>query len=316
MTKPNRPLDNVSLTAYRVIAILNMLNEGPHTEQEINEKLTQDADFSRALSRDSIWLYINTLKALGCVITRPSRKNNYTYVLNNHPFKINFTNQEVRALIEVRKYVSEISNWELSCNFDRFLSNISLFMEDEHKKVLANFRKSKLRDIDYTLKRDIINQIEEHCEKNNVIAIIYNSPSGNIVEIRLIAETIKYENGALYLWGYNVNLEESQYLRIDRIESIKSYESQTFSDIKQPPLVRYKLYGVHTINYNPDDDEKIISQDDNSIMIETLMKNKFKFVQKVLSLGRDCEVVYPEELRKEILKKLKVMNNLYNNNSR
>ena len=312
MTKPHKPLDNVSLTAYRLIAILNMLKSGPHTELEINQKLKADSDFSRALSRDTIWLYINTLKALGCDISRPSRKNNYKYILKEHPFKLNLTNQEVRALLEVRRYISDVPDWELGCHFDKFLSTVSMFMLDEQKKALSNFRKNLLREIDYTLKKELLKEIEEYCKNNNLITIKYNSPSGQYSFITLIAETLKYENGALYLWGYNVDLEESQYLRIDRIDTIKEVEPCQKSRLKTPPIVVYKLFGLHTVSYNLETDEQIINQDALSITIEAKMKNKFKFTQKILSFGKDCKVLSPKELQEEILKKLKIMHNKYN----
>ena len=125
MSKEIKQFDNLSLTGYRVIALLKMLKEGPHSEAEINEKFKQDIIVSRAISRDSIWLYINTLKALGCQITRPSKKNNYKYILKDHPFKLNLTYSEINSIIQAKKYIANLSNWQATSNFDKFINTIS-----------------------------------------------------------------------------------------------------------------------------------------------------------------------------------------------
>jgi predicted DNA-binding transcriptional regulator YafY len=311
MSKENKQNENLSLTGYRVMAILKMLKERPHSEAEINENFKNDIIVSRELSKDSIWLYINTLKALGCQISRPTKKNEYKYTLKEHPFKLNLTDQEIKALIEVRKYIATLSSWEISCNFDKFINTVCEFLDEENKKILLKHCKLASREIDYTLKMDLIKDIEYYCEENKGILIHYSSPSGQKKQITFICEELKYENGALYLWGSNAELEETQYLRVDRIESIKKANVESFRPTKQPAKAIYKLYGLHSISYQPADLEEIIDKDEKSITIQAPMKNKFKLVQKILSFGLDCEVLEPEELKYELYKKLRVMSQLY-----
>lgn len=309
--KKDNLADNVSLTAYRVLAILMMLKEAPHTEVEINEKFKNDQELPRGLSKDSIWLYINTLKAIGCDITRPSKKNDYKYTLLDHPFKLNLTDAEFKSLLAARKYVSNLSDWEISCNFEKFLSTLSEFLPEEDKQILIKTCKSKQREIDYTLKKDLIKEIEYYCSNNTPVLLEYDSPSGHKAFIKLLSDTIKYENDALYLWGYNYELEDYQYLRIDRIESVKALKNENIPEIKPPLEVKFKLYGIHSVSYNPEDDEEIIHRDENSIIVKAKIKNKFKLVQKMLSFGRDCEVIEPKELQQELLRNLKLMLKVY-----
>ena len=305
--KESKHSENVCLTAYRVVAILMMLKIKPHTEAEINENLKNNIELPRELSKDSIWLYINTLKAMGCFITRPTKNNGYKYILKDHPFKLNLTEAELKSLIETRKYISNLSDWEVSINFDKFLSVLYRFLPDEDKQVLAKHCKANLRVINYVLKKEMVKELELHCKNNDFILIKYISPSGNISEIELLTQSIKYEKGALYLWGYNYSLEEYQYLRVDRIESIKKLPNKNLKEIEQPISVIFKLYGPVALMYNPDEDETIINNDNNSITVEAKMKNKFKLIQKILSFGKDCEVLEPDYIQKEIVKKLKLM---------
>lgn len=311
MTKKLKQLDNVSLTAYRVIAILLMLKERPHTEVEINERLKDSIASSRVLSRDSIWLYINTLKVLGCNITRPTKNNGYKYILKDHPFNLHLTELELKSLLEVRKYISSISDWQLSCNYDKFLSTLCKLLPESDKKILTEYCKSNFREINYTLKQDLIAELEYYCSNNDCILIVYNSLSGKSTEIKLFAEKLKYENGALYIWGYNATLEEYQYLRVDRIDSVAKTDLQDVTLNKTSVDVIFKLYGIHIVSYNPEEDEEVLSRNADSIVIKHKLKNKFKLIQKILSFGRDCEILEPRQLQKDLIKKLKLMKKNY-----
>ncbi|MGD9580736.1 MAG: WYL domain-containing protein, partial [Vampirovibrionia bacterium] len=106
-----------------------------------------------------------------------------------------------------------------------------------------------------------------------------------------------------------------QYLRVDRIEEVSECD---FGDIEMAIIstkVKFMLYGIHAVSYQPEENEIILDRDDKSITIESQMKNKFKLVQKVLSFGKDCEVVEPREIQEEIISKLKLMSELYKNDN-
>ncbi|MEW5822040.1 MAG: WYL domain-containing protein [Cyanobacteriota bacterium] len=313
MVKSSKNIENVCLTAYRVLAIMLMLKECPHSEAEISEKLKNNVDLPRALSSDSIWLYINTIKALGCQISRPTKNNDFKYSLKEHPFKIKLTSSELKSLLEARKYVASLSDWQISCNYDKFLSTICQYIDENDKKELVKHCKAKQREIDYTLKKDLINDLEYHCEQENCLIVNYISLAGNIKEITMLAEKIKYENGALYLWGFNAGTEENQYLRVDRIDSIKKADIEGVEFNKTTIKVIFKLYGICAVSYQPEEDETIIERTSDSITIKHAMKNKFKLIQKILSYGINCEVISPQDIQKEIVKKLKFMSKIYEN---
>jgi len=106
----SKEFDNISITAFRIISMLNMLLQEPLSDDELNEKLQTNIQGSRNLSKDTICIYINTLRAIGCEISRPSKKNEYKYVLKTHPFKLIISNDEISTIIEVRKYISSLKD--------------------------------------------------------------------------------------------------------------------------------------------------------------------------------------------------------------
>lgn len=98
-----KDIDNISTTGYRIISIFKMLLNKPYSEDEINENLQEDVASCRKLSQDTICIYINTLRQIGCEISRPSKKNDFKYVLKSHPFSLTLAKEEAEGLINIRE---------------------------------------------------------------------------------------------------------------------------------------------------------------------------------------------------------------------
>ncbi len=105
---------NFNQTAYRILLLLQWLTEKPLTMNEINERFQSVDEIGRAVSQDSLWLYINTLKALGCQISRPRPSNGFTYTLSFHPFSYFITSKETRFLKELLLTIcDQLDHWDV-----------------------------------------------------------------------------------------------------------------------------------------------------------------------------------------------------------
>lgn len=306
-----KDFDNISLTAYRIISMFNMLLEAPCSDDEINEKLQEDIMMNRSLSKDTIYIYINTLRAIGCEITRPSRNNGYKYILKSHPFLIKATDEEITALVEVRKYISTLKDWKLMVNIDELYNKIVENIHNDDRKKFSQIKKSMLRAIDTNHQTYLINILEKYCEKKRTLLISYLSPVSGDKLIEMTVDKLAYENEALYLWGYNLETEETQYLRVDRISDIKVVNIRTNKYTPKTYSVKYKLTGVSMSFYSPCESEIIKEKNEDSIVIEAKVENKFKLIQKLLSYGSDCVVLAPDNIKKEIISKLRSMSKIY-----
>ncbi|MFH0702554.1 MAG: WYL domain-containing protein [bacterium] len=309
--KDLKNLDNISVTAYRIISIFNMLLEYPCNDEEINEKLQSDSLGTRSLSQDTICIYINTLRELGCIISRPAKGNDFKYVLKYHPFKLKLTDEEIYSLIEIRKHISNLDDWKPLVNIDKLFGIIIENLEPEQKKKFSMIRKAYLRDIDANKQAQLINVLEKYCNKERSLVIKYVSPESGEKRIEIAIDKLTYENGALYLWGYNLKTKEMQYLRVDRIKEIDAINIKNSQYVPQIYCIRYKLTGIFALTFIPNEDEVIIEKKEKEIVLETKIQNKFKFIQKVLSYGNDCTVLSPESIKKEVISKLKTMLNAY-----
>ena len=310
----SKNLDNISITAFRILSILNILLKEPLSDDDINKKLQENIEGARNLSNDTICIYINTLRSLGCEILRPSKNTGYKYVLKTHPFKLNLSIDEINTIIEIRKYISTLGNWKLAVEIDDLFNQIFDTINSESKKIFLSVKKAVLcREVNIENILPELNLIEKYCAQNTDIMLIYNSPNSGEKEICLNAEKLTLENSSFYLWGYNYELDETLYLRLDRIKSIKVINIKGKSKSSKGFDVKYKLTGGSIFSFVPSESEKILEKNDTELIIQAKVKNKFKFIQNALSYGADCTVISPENIRKEMISKLKMMAEIYNN---
>ena len=129
--------------------------------------------------------------------------------------------------------------------------------------------------------------------------------------MEIVADKLSYENEAFYLWGYNTDLNEVQYIRVDRIKEIKAIKIQDNKLTTKLYGVKYKLKGQQALMFIQNTDETIIEKNGEEIIVEAKIQSKFKFVQRALSFGSSCTVISPEHIKKEVLSKLKATLNIY-----
>jgi predicted DNA-binding transcriptional regulator YafY len=307
-----KDIDNISVTAYRILSILNLLLNGPVSDQEINEKLKEDILGARSLSQDTIYIYMNTLRSIGCEISRPSKNTDYKYVMKNNPFKIKLNEQEASTIVKVRKYANTHDNWKLNLKFDIIHKLLSdKYLQNESLKMIEQVEKSILQKHKLNVKYNLIKSIEKYCNKKWTLLINYNSPISGEKLIQISAEKICFENGAYYLWGYNLDLNETQYLRVDRISEIKGINIKNDPEVSKAYTVIFKLTGSSALIYSPRIGESIVKRNNNETIIELKNNSKFKILQNILSFGSDCTVISPEEIKNEVVLKLKSAYNVY-----
>ena len=308
-------LDNVSVTAYRIISIINMLMKSPCNDVEINEKLQSDIIGARSLSQDTICIYINTLRSLGCIISRPKKNNNYRYELKYHPFKLNLKEEEISCFLEIKKSISYIDDWKQSVNLDELLNIMLENVSSEDKKTFLQIKKTYIREIELTYQTNLVNLLDKYCHKKRTLKIIYKSPESGEKLMEITVDKLTYENGAIYLWGYNTVLDEAQYLRVDRIKEIQAVNLRNTEYKTEQVTTKYKLTGISALMFVPSKNDSVKKSNNNEIFVDTKIENKFKFIQKILSYGSDCTLLSPDSIRNELVQKLKNMNNAYENYS-
>lgn len=295
----------MSLTGYRTLVILGLLMESPKSIDEINEHFQNHKYIKERFSNDTLRIYINSLRAIGCEITRANKANAQKYELISHPFKYNIPKSQLKSLAKLYKSTYDKVDVVDVIYLDNFFRNLSKYIDNvETKDFLKGL--SALNGVDKNILEDLI----IHCKKKNQITILYNSPKSGPKEIDIVADKLSFKSDKIYFWGNNLTHGEYSYFSVEKILKICTIsikkEKIDFPQIK----VGYELY-TNLDEYIPEKDEKIIERADKKLIIEINSKNEFNVMQRLLYKASDCKVIYPEEFKLKFINKLKSMDEMY-----
>lgn len=303
----------MSLTGYRTLVILQALIESPKTNDEINDYLFNNQYIKEKFSNDTLRIYINSLRTIGCEIIAANKSNSKKYVLISHPFAYDIEQSQLKALCKLYKNICDKIEIRDIIAIENLIKKISnLVQNEETRETLKSLSLLKYMD------RDILNDLMAYCANKNQITFLYNSPQSGEKSIEIIADKLscKAEKASekIYLWGSNLTHKEYSYFAVDRILKISSIKISKNQDdlslIQSPIRVVYELYNRDS-DYILESDEKIIEKTDDKIVVEAISQNEFSLMQRILYMAGDCKVLEPEDFRVKLLNKLKNMEKVY-----
>lgn len=295
----------MSLTGFRTLVILGLLMESPKSTEEINEYFYNHQYIKEKFSNDTLRIYINSLRAIGCDITRANKSNNKKYELLSHPFAYDVPKSQLKAIAKVYKNIHNNVEIEEVINIENFFRKLIPHIKNENTKAFLNSI-SLLKNID----RDILDNILVHCKKKNQILFLYNSPKSGPKEIEIVADKLSFKSGKLYLWGNNLTHKEYSYFSVEKILKICSIKLLKNKENFPLTKVVYEIYN-HNDNYTLEENEKLIEKTSEKFVIESHSKNEFSLMQKILYMTNDCKVLYPKDFKSRLLSKLKTMEKCY-----
>lgn len=293
----------MSLTGYRTLVILDALVKSPKNIDEINDYLFHNQYVKEKFSPDTIRLYVNSLRTIGCVITKATKLNNYKFTLISHPFSYDIPKSQLAALSKLYKNCYEKLDVEDLIRLESLFMSLCEHVSNENTKVaLANI--SALKKIN----KKLLCELTTHCKKKNQIVFLYNSPQSGKKEIEIIADKIKLKSGKLYLYGENLTHREYSYCLVNRIIEISNIKLRKTDEKLREEKVKFEVYDP---NYSLDDNEVLISKTSEKVVVEALIKNEFFFIQKILACANNCKILEPEGFREKVINKLRLMERQY-----
>lgn len=313
--------DTLNTTAYRVFKIVQWLQETPLSIEELNQRFYQDVLVHKYLSADSIWLYINTLKMLGCEITRPARTNGYRYELLYHPFGISLNPEEIQTLIRVKAMAEEHFSYQQVLQFDRFLKKILHWtsLPDREEVIQEIFTKS--RSIDYEPLFLKIEELQEMAQHKQLLMITYRSPMKGKERFYFLPQAFIRQRGVLYLRGSQLGRENPVLLRLELIqryeavEQTEIYQQLLLQNQALKPTIVFKLIGATPASFEPfglgETFEYMTDTAPHFLYVTVQTRDFFLLKQKLLETGFPFKILEPESFRNEMLNILSDMNRVY-----
>lgn len=293
----------MSLTGYRTLVILGALMQSPKSNEEINQILLNDQYIQEKFSNDTLRLYLNSLRQVGCEITRANKLNNNKYELVSHPFVYEIPKPQLKAISKLYKNIYDKIDIKEVIAIENFFEKLAdSTTNQDTKDSLKNI--SMLKGIN----KNILNDLLLHCKNKNQIIFLYNSPRSGEKQIEIVADKVSFKSGKLYLWGNNLTYKQYSYFALDRVLKICSIKLLKTMEAVQKVKVVYEVYNK---DYEPLASEKIIEETNEKLVIETDSDNEFNLMQRLLYQANECKIIHPQDFKDKLLTKLKTMDETY-----
>lgn len=294
----------VSSTGIRALIVLLALLVGPKTHNEVCDFLFSCGVADESYSIDKLRIDINTLKTIGCEFDKASKKKDYRYTLLSHPFKVKITSMDVCFLKEAYKSICKHASPETLLKYHYLLEKLSNISDSEEiRENLLGI--SLFKDMDL----DIIKSLVADEKHNNKIQIVYQSSKNREAVYDITLEKLGMRSDKLYAFCYNHTSGKRMFLRVKKIKEIMCKFFDRTSKVGLDTIVKFRLKRPYRYQLEPN--ETVLNSDEQELFIEGRYYNSFVAVQRVMSFGRDCIVVEPEEIKELVIEKLLEMRELY-----
>lgn len=298
----------MSFTGFKSILIFSLLLESPKSYQELQDILKNHEYLHETVSFDTLRVYLNSLREIGCNITKKSKNGITRYSINSHPFFLQIDDKQIQSIIKVYKALTQSIEVSDLIALQQFFEKFSKYILNEDLKEALN-KVSPLYQIDTKLITELMT-----CAQNNwELTVEYHSRSTGKKNknITILADKLHISNSKLYLYGVNSEYETYASFLVNNINKIISINMHN-KTLDVPKLtVGYEYQKDEKEKFILLSCEKLINEENNKLTIEITSNNKFDITQRILSHNMKCKVIYPEDYRAHIISTLKQMKEGY-----
>ena len=204
-TAERSELCQISLTGMRAIVLVGLLIVAPRSLEEIRKAFLKFNLIEENTSDDILRIDLNTLKVMGCKISRASKKTDYKYVLEKHPFSLVFNEEELKILKRVYNQVKKISSIDVLVRYEELFVKLSKHIyDDDLKEMILGI--SVLRKYDIKKIKDLL----DDCKENIVLQLKYKKPTDNKISVKeVVALKLILKNDKVYLYCYDLDRKEN-----------------------------------------------------------------------------------------------------------
>ena len=294
----------MSFTGFKSILLFSYLLESPKTYEEIKERFEAHEYLKESISIDTLRVYINSLERIGCEIIRDKKSEGSRYRITKNPFEITLNEAQAKSIIKIYKTITKNIDIEDLLYLTNFLNKLTENIDNEELK--ENIKNaSPLCKIN----NEILQTLISACRRKDEITILYNSPSSSKKEIDVLTDKLYIANNKIYLSGISSKYNKTARFLVSRILQIHTIKLTKTIEIKNiNQIITCEIYDKE---FEPNKNERIVSTEEDKIIVEIDSNNDFLTKQRVLSLGKNCKVIAPQEFKDDIVYTLKKIKEEY-----
>jgi len=299
----------------------------------------EDMGVQLGIDRRSVYRLINVVEELGFPLyddkiplekeKRWKLEESYLKKLPNMKIPdVNLTLLEIISLYLMRSEASLLKGTELQKHTRSAFGKFSLFLPKEAfsklNKIKALFVSASKFVKDYSGKEEIIDQLMDAMLKNETCYLTYHSFYDDKIKNFKIDPLHFFENdGGLYLLVNTTTFGDIRTLAIERIQEIaktgSSFEypedfdpekllESAFEIVYEDPVKAKIWFSADQARYIKErkwsENQKIIDQEDGSIILSMETSGWWDVKRWVLSYGCDARVLEPQQLRETVATEL------------
>ena len=296
----------MSFTGFKSVLIFSALLESPKSYDDLKEIIKNHPYLNETISVDTLRNYFNSMCEMGCEIRKIKQDGVMKFYIEKHPFSLNFTKAQIKAIIKVYRAISKSVEVEDLLHLQKFFNKISDYVENEDLKLkLRNI--SPLNNIDENMLKELMG----YANNNTEIVVLYNSGYSGRKNVTILADKLHIINNKLYLSGFNS--EHNTYSSFPVAKIIKIVGVNIENKILKAPeiIVGYEYSETSDDKLDLLENEKLIKSENGKVFVEITSRNKFEITQRILSLSSKCRVLYPDDFKNHIVSILKKMKEAY-----
>lgn len=294
----------VSTTGARALLVLIALVEGPKSFNEICDFLIECGIADKNISIDTTRVDIRTLKAIGCNITRATKKTNNKHVLTSHPFTLDLSESEINVLKFIYGKIAKICSPQKLLDYHYLFERIASMVKSE-KTAEAVRGISLLKHVNIKLLKKLVNNEKTH----NLIKIRYQPLHQKERDYDITIEKLGLRNDKLYIYCYNHTNKKRSFLNVEKIKQIFSNMFDKNSPKGLDIYVKFKLNSYN--EYLLEENEIIEEECEEYAIITGRYFNEFIAIQRMLYFCPDCTIIESDDIKNKVLNKLQEMRMIY-----
>ena len=294
----------ISLTGVRAIVILAMLSIKPCTFEELKDFLIQSNIVSREYSIDTIRIDLNTLKYIGCEISKATKRTNNSYILLSNPFQLSVSEEEAQILSKIYKGIYKNLSIDRLLEYDDLFEKISNMISDRNiKEYLRGI--SILKGLD----KDLIKELLVDSRKHTRLTISYLAGNTKESKYDITVEKLGFRSDKLYIYCYNHSIGKRTFLNFSRLKKVLVRQLRSDDIDANDTVIKFSLKNYK--DYSLEDSEEIVSTSSDTATVRGAYYTDFIALQRMLSFGPDCVILSPEGMKETLVEKLRSMREQY-----
>lgn len=304
-TKKSSKDKKIAGSGLRVLEILKELTKEPLSPQELLLGIEEVSD--NVYRKEVVMKYINTLKLLGFKLSKINGK----YVLERNFEKIDFNKTDLSIIKFIEKYSNNINMQTLKENIFNALSIVEKTFSDETLEIIQNKNLKPYRSRkNAIIKDENVKPFEKYCKDGQKLEIVYSDPSNKSTQKYKVAPLgIKYRNCRAVLVCYDCNAKEYKNFAIEYIIHAEQTPQKNTKDY--PSAVTFMLKNRLSRSYVLKDEEKILNEEKDYIIVSNSKEDRDLLVKRLLRYYDQCEILYPKDLRKNMVSLIEDMEKIY-----